>query len=261
MEKILFISDNSPKSRKALEFTASLARRLEARLLVGSTYAMQYAGREKIISGNTGGPPTAPSLTKVSEANPSLVTETDISGMDAPQLAQLVNHEGIGMVIKTAECRVSEHLLLNTLLSRILCPLMLIPDNWSLKDLERIVYLADLRYCRTDIVRYLAGLAAACQADLSVAHLTKEGMVHIEESYAHQLFNEHVREKVKYERLRFHYTRERDLIKAADVLTKGLHYDMLVMTKNRYHFNKLVGQSVNDRPPSHIQVPLLIFPG
>lgn len=260
MEKILFIHDSSPRSRKALKLAASLAEKLDARLLPAHTQVGQRAGREKIVAGSNNVRAAASAVTRVQAAEPALTGELDISAVGTAELAQLVNQERVGLILCAAECRFPAGLNLDTLLSRIHCPLLLIPDNWS-KRFERIVYLADLRYCRTDIVRYLAKLAAACAADLAVAHLTKEGLVHIEETYAHRLFEEQVRPQVKYDRLGFHYTRERDLAKAADVLTKGLHNELLVMTRNRYHFNELVGEAVSSRLPAHIQVPLLIFPG
>lgn len=260
MENILFIHDNSPRSKKGLEFVASLAARINARILLALTQVPQYSERVKVFAGNASGLPVKP--TDGCPETESAPCEINISDMDARELAHLVNKEGIGMIIKCAtEDRMPVQLNLDTLLSHIHCPLLLIPGNWAMKHLERIVYLADLRYCRNDITRYLARIANACRAQLSVAHLTKEGMVHIEETYAHQLFEEQVRSQLKYERLGFHYTRERDLIKATDVLVKGLQHDLLVMTRNRYHFNQLIGRSVNDRLPSFIQVPLLIFPG
>lgn len=260
MEKILFIHDNSPRSRKALKLAVSLAGKLDARLLPARTRVRKYAGREKIVAGNNEVQAAVSPVTTPLAAAPDLAGELDISAVDTPELAQLVNKAGVGMIICAAECRFPAGLNLDTLLSRVHCPLLLIPDNWS-KRFERMVYLADLRYCRSDIVRYLANLAAACAADLAVAHLTKEGLVHIEETYAHRLFEEQVRPQVNYDRLGFHYTRERDLAKAADVLTKGLHNELLVMTRNRYHFNELVGEAVSGHLPAHIQVPLLIFPG
>lgn len=262
MENILFIHDNSPRSRKCLDFAASLAARLNARLVLGLTRLPQYAGSVKVLAGSTGIAKGTSTLPECFEIEQNVHYETDISAMDARELAQFVNKEEIGMVIKcAAENREPETLKLDSLVSRLHCPLLLIPGNWAIKDLERIVYLADLRYCRYDVTRYLAHLAKAFGASLSVAHLTKEGMVHIEKTYAHRLFEEQVRSKLKYDRLGFHYTRERDVIRATDVLVKGLHHDLLVMTHNRYHFKQLIAQALNSGLPLHIQAPLLIFPG
>lgn len=262
MEKILFIHDDSPGSFKALAFAISLAGKMDAQLLLAHTFLRAQVRREKMIAGNTGSRLTGLTDTSFPESNINTAREIDILGMNAKQAAQLINKEDVRMIIKgAAECPTPTGLNLDTLLNYIYCPLLLIPENWALKEMERMAYLADLRYCQTHIVRYLANLAAACRADLSVVHLTKHGMVHIDEAYAHQLFDEQVRRKVKYEQLGFNYTRETNLIKAADVLTNGMHNDLLVMTKNRYHYNELVGPVINSTLPSHIHVPLLIFPG
>jgi len=262
MEKILFIHDDSPGSFKALTFAISLAGKMNAQLLHAYTFLPVKAWREKIIAGNTDSQLAGLPDTSFLESNTNTARKIDILGMNANQAAQLINKEGVRMIIKGAvECQPPAGLNLNILLNHVYCPLLLVPDNWSLKGLERMAYLADLRYCQTHIVRYLASLADACRADVSIVHLTKQGMVHIEETYAHQLFEEQVRRKVKYGRLGFNYTRETNMVNAADVLTNGMHNDLLVMTKNRYHYNELVGSAINNALPSHIHVPLLIFPG
>lgn len=262
MKKTLFIHDNSPASQQALSFAIALTARMASPLLLARTFVPAPAAGRKMIAGNAGGSPAGRSLNGFAPPDPAVAREIDITAMDTGELAQLVNKEEIGLVIGcAAEYPARPGLNLDRLLRLIHCPLLLIPGNWSLKQPERIVYLADLRYCRTDILHYLARLSAACGPELSVAHLSKQGMVHIEENYAHQLFDELVRVHLKQLRPVFHYTRERNLEKASDVLTNGMHQDLLVMTSNRYHFNELVGQVNRGQLPAHIQVPVLIFPG
>lgn len=257
MKYILFIHDKSMRSRNVLNYVISLATKLNSRLLIGQIEEPHYAGRPKVLAGNN-----RSTQYNFHEEEQSLIKKFDVSAMNARELAELVNKEGITLVIKCAPESAKPTVLdLDNLLSHIHCPLLLIPGQWLLKDLDRMVYLADLRYCRNDINRYLAHFAAACGSQLSIAHLTKEGMVHIEENYAHRLFDEQIRSPLKYERLGFHYTREMDVVKATDVLVKGLQNDLVVMTRGRYHFNQLVGQSLNKRLPARIQVPLLLFPG
>ncbi|MCC8425497.1 hypothetical protein [Mucilaginibacter sp. UR6-11] len=261
MGRILFIDDNLPGNSAALTCAVSLAGRMGSHLLKARTAKPKDVKKEKVTAGNINSQALIQPVAGLPEANRAGPGEIDISGWSLQEAADLINKGDITLIVKcVAEYRAPGSLDPGTLLNHIHCPLLLIPANWSFKDPERIVYLADLRYCRTDIVRYLAALAAACRADLSVAHLTKEDLVHIDESYAHCLFEEQVRRQVKYHRLSFNYTRERDLIKAVDVLTNGMRHDLLALTRNRYHFNKLVGREL-DKLPSHIQIPLLIFPG
>lgn len=262
MKKTLFIQDNSPASRQALSFAIALAAKMGSPLLLARTIVPAPAARKKMIAGNTGSSLAGPSVKGFTQPGLAVAGEIDITAMDARELAQLVNKEEIGLVICcAAEYRGQPGLNLDRLLCLIHCPLLLIPGIWSPKALERIVYLADLRYCRTDILHYLARFSAAFGAELSIAHLSKQGMVHIEENYAHRLFDELVCAHLKQDRPGFHYTRERDLIKAIDVLTNGMHHDLLVMTRNRHHFNELIGKVNGGQLPAHIQVPVLIFPG
>jgi len=262
MKKILFIHDDSPGSRQACKFATFLAGQLGYRLVLASTFVPQHAEREVIPAGNTGGQPAATQLYAPVGADPAPMAEIDLSAMNIMQVAELVNKEDIWMIIKYAdECSGTGIVNLDKLLSRVQCPLMLVPGHWPSKNFERIVYLADLRYCRTDIVRKLVVLASACGANLSVTHLTKPGLVHLEENYAHRLFDEQVCRQVKYPLLHFNFTREQDVARAADVLINGMQQDMLVVTKNRFHFKGLTGSSSEGSLPSSIRVPVVIFPG
>jgi hypothetical protein len=131
MESILFIHDNSPRSKKGLEFAASLAARLNARILLAHTQVPQIAERVKVFAGNTNGlPPTPADRLPEPESAPD---EINISALDARELAHLVNKEGIGMIIKcVAEDQMPVQLNLDTLLNHIHCPLLLIPGNWTM---------------------------------------------------------------------------------------------------------------------------------
>jgi hypothetical protein len=225
MEDIIFIHDDMPGNSNALMFAVSMAERMGTRVLLARTHVTQHARREKLIAGNTAGQPTESSVNNLSISSQSVVREINISAMVPQQLIQKVNKDKIRMLIKVAGNfgTSSSALNLTTLLKGIHCPLLLIPESFVIKDLK--------------------------------------SLVHIDETYANQLFDEQVRRLVKYDRLFFNYTRERNLIKAVDVLTNGMHHDALVMTWNRYHFNGLIGHITDGSMPCHISVPLLIFPG
>lgn len=258
MKKILFIHDNSPESSLALTFAISIAANAGAHMLLAFAFTTQRAGK-RIIAGNNRNHQEDVTLSKLNDELNIPVNELDISAMNGQQLVQLVNSEEIWMVIKSAS-NTDGRLNLNTLISQMRCPLLLVPENLSIKSLSRIVYLADLRYCRREILYYLADLARSYHADLSIAHLTKEGLTHMDERFAAKVFDDEVRRLINYDHLFFNYTQERNLPTAADVLINGLHNDMLVISNNRYHFNELIGPALTGNLPSIITVPLLIFP-
>lgn len=274
MKTILVINDNSPGVINAAKFAFFIAQELHADIMLANTFKLNNSFAEKAIAGNTGSRQNNPVMTDLSEYLSSLndrpndfeptIAELDTSAMDEKQLAQIINQRNIWMIAKGSVEPPSSGALsglnFNTILTQVTCPLLLIPQTWSLKNIERLVYIADLRYCRLQIVRYLAELAKLWYADLSVTHLSKEGLTHMDENFAKKVFDDQVRRNINYDQLFFNNTRERDLPTAVDVLINGMHNDLLVMTQNRFHCKEIMGPYVTGSLPSYITVPLLIFP-
>ena len=123
-----------------------------------------------------------------------------------------------------------------------------------------MVYIADLRYCALQIVRFLAGVAREHKAALSIAHISAKGLPDISEKYALDLFSEAVSAKVNYDHMFFNNIKEKDLAKAVDVLINGMHNDILVLANHRFHFEEIVGRYITETLPIHISIPLLVFP-
>jgi hypothetical protein len=194
------------------------------------------------------------------------ITEIDASAMNEMQMAHTINQSNVWMVV----CGVSgegeittddtDSLNWNSVLNSIACPLLLIPKAWVIKNIERLVYIADLRYCRLQIVRFLTELARAFYADLSIAQFAASGLPHMDEDYARQLFNDEINAYVKYDQLFFNNIKEPDLNITLDVLINGMHNDMLVVLNHRFHFKEIVGKYVAKKLPQHVSVPVLVFP-
>jgi hypothetical protein len=277
MKTIFVINDNTAEAKHAAEFALSLATSLRMNILLGNFYITDTKNVELVPVGNFS--PDAVNddfnpdlsyhlrllLNKSNTVFKPEILETDIYSMDESAIAKLINKNGIWMFIKGVINEVVERnnnkiLKIQTVLNKVLCPLMLIPFDWKIKDMERMVYLADLRYCRIQIVKYLAEIAKPLNADLMIAHLTAKGLPHMAEQYALNIFNEEVALNVSYENLYFNNIRERDLAVAVDVFINGLHNDLLVVVNHRFHFEEIIGTYITENLPSNITVPVLIFP-
>jgi hypothetical protein len=166
--------------------------------------------------------------------------------------------KGMPDIVQTAE--LENQIDIHAVLNKVLCPLFLIPESWHQKSIERLVYIADLRYCRIHIVRYLTGLAQPYLANVSIAHMSANGLPDMAEDYALNVFKDEICSNVKYDQLLFNNIKERNLAKAVDVLINGMHNDVLVMVNHRFHFEMILGRYITDTLPLHLTVPLLIFP-
>jgi hypothetical protein len=273
MKTILVITDNTKASEHAARFALIVAQSVRANILLAAACKVKNNSAEMVLAGGR-----FENLLEKDKWNcvledpiglnhdddfRPLVTEIDISESDENQLIQLINQDHIWMIIKGMSNDLPRDTLslnLNCILNRVQCPLLLVPETWSLKSIERIVYLADLRYCRIKIVRFLEELALPFKAEVSIANLSAKGLPHMADDYALSIFNDEVARNAPYDRLLFNNIKERDLEAAIDVIINGLHCDFLAIVNHRFHFEEILGRYITDKLPAYITIPLFIFP-
>jgi len=140
------------------------------------------------------------------------------------------------------------------------CPVLLIPEKFTYKAFEKIVYATDLRFCRREIVSFLSQLAKPLNASILIANISAKGLPYMEDGYARTVFADTLLTRSNQEHVYFSNIRERDIPRAIDVLVNGMNNDLLVLVNNKFHFNELVGQNAPYAIPPNIPIPLLIFP-
>ncbi|MHB8205990.1 hypothetical protein [Mucilaginibacter sp.] len=274
---LLVINDSTPQGYHAAKFALLIAHGLKANILIANVCkTVKNIHTEKVFAGANGhddelmynGPDTTESLIMLSNDYEDFkpgISEVDVSAFDEAQLAELSNKKHVWMIIKgmadhSPETLSKMHIDINTLMNKVRCPLLMVPLHWPLKQIERLVYIADLRYCRLHFVRFLVELAKPWNAIVSIANLAAKGLPDMSNEYATAVFNDEIYGNVKYDHLYLNTIKEKDLTKAVDVLINGMHNDVLVMVNHRFHFEKIVGRYITHDLPDHITVPLLIFP-
>lgn len=269
MKTILIISDQTREAVHAGRFALELARATRADLLLA--YTVPATPLRKALLVTAGSPDDPDELLANSSKNIFIggryqpkISNLDISGYPLDDLVALINRKDIWLIIEG----MSEHATSGatpkfnrqSLLNRVRCPLLLVPKHAPLRLPERIAYLADLRYCRREVLRFLNELAPALTARLTIANLAAKGLADVVDSYAAELFRKDVMPHTTQVEVSLNNIRERDLHKAADVLIHGMQQDWLVLVNHRYHFEELIGRRLGDTLPSELTVPLLIFP-
>lgn len=271
MKQIIIINDSTPEAEHAAKFALAIAMKMKADLLLANTIPVKLLQQITV-------PVPAPateewqsllfedlvSITdKAAEYKP-VINELDISEMNETQLAEFIHMKGIGLIVKGEKEILTTpqlpHLNIQSVLNKVCCPILLVPEKWQIKDIEHIVYLADLRYCRTAVVSYLVELAGPFNADIAVSHFSAKGLPNMGQCYAEDVFNATIGQHVHYESLYFNNTKERDLSKAVDVLINGMHNDLLVVVNHRYHFEEIIGRYITDAMPQNLTVPVMVFP-
>jgi len=274
MKTIIVISDNTQAAEHAARFALLIAQTVQANILIANICAEKSHPDHKILAGNDSeeylvNDPVNIIRERLEAINNNYdgfkpeFSEIDISDHDEQQLIEFINRDHIWMIVKGMH---GDHfgtkpgLNLNTILNRVQCPLLLVPESWQIKNFERLAYLADLRYCRIKIVRFMAELAKAFHADLSIAHFSAKGIPNLVDEYALTIFNNEISTHAGYDQLFFHNIKEKDLSTTLDVLINGLHNDLLTIVNHRFHFEEIFGRYITENLPLFITVPLLIFP-
>lgn len=275
MKTILVIDDHSPEAGHSAAFALVIAQAVYADVLIADTVAANRVNSgEPVLAGRAGEPDeTMPFsrgtqlLDRVDPAGAYLpeITELNISDYAIDELIAMINRNEIWMLaagMPGTRRGAAEGLKpdMQSVLNRVRCPLLLIPQNWELKKPQRMVYLADLRYCRQNVLTYLSALAAPFDAGISITHLPAKGLTDIADSYATEIFKKDVLPHAFYEKVTLNNTRERDLHRAVDVMINGMHNDLMVLVNHRYHFEELIGRRIGATLPADITIPVLIFP-
>ncbi len=150
--------------------------------------------------------------------------------------------------------------IINAVLSKIKCPVLLVPESSEVKDFERMIYMADLRYCQLRVVRFLTEMADPFRANVMVAHLSAKELPNMDREYSRSVFRDTVCRSVRYDKLFFDNIQERDVRKAVDILINGMSTDLMALVNHQFHFEEVVNGSIDDTLPPYINIPLLIFP-
>ncbi len=275
MKTILVIADQTPEAEHAAAFALLIAQTVQADILIADTVksrrinslepASTGAENDTAIEQDYSESERLSLLVDPRGSYIPVIREVDVSDYPPAELIAMINLEQIwllveGMPDKLARAAANLRLDIQSVLNRVRCPLLLIPYSWTLKKPERIVYLADLRYCRQFVIKFLAVLAAPFEAAISITHLSAKGLTNIVEHYAAELFQKEIVPHAHYKKITLHNTNERDLHRAVDVLINGMHNDLMVMVNHRYHFEELIGGSIGRVLPADLTIPVLIFP-
>jgi hypothetical protein len=274
---IVVINDNTTVAEHAALLALKLAQKAgagivlanEVKVAMGQSVVVHQSGVKE--DGISFGEETQNSLLDLLQSHNALcgqvkiaISEIDISEFIVDDLSGFIIKNNIWMIVKgtSSLCNLSDglHINIQYVLNKVMCPLLLVPVNFSIKDFGQIAYIADLRYCRLPVLRYLAEFAASYKANLYIDHLSAKGLPHMDEKYALNFFNNEFKNKVHYDKLFFNNIRERDINKAVDVMIHGMHIDMLAFVNHRFHFQEILGRIIPDNLPDQITIPLLIFP-
>lgn len=277
MKNILIFNDFSPEAEHATELALLLAGKTNTNLYVWNTFdKREHAVAKELAVAHANDEETeitADNTSWIMKLESKLNWETGllpvvkfIDGVNyAPNhVLSIVTRYDIGMLVMGLSEDEDDLMYIKaealSCSTKSGCPVLLIPEKFTYKAFEKIVYPTDLRFCRRDIVSFLNHLAKPLNASVLIANISEKGIPFMDDNYARTVFSETLLTRTNQEHFYFNNIRERDVPRAIDVLVNGMNNDLLVLVNNKFHFNELVNHGPHHAIPGNIRIPLLIFP-
>lgn len=264
MADILLINDGSQQSFQAAQYALMLANNLRHNLLLADIIPADRLTKIRIGAGVDfieGGDESVPDkLNTINESYDGFhpdIKNCNVSHLSEKELVSFFNQQQLFLIVH-ASGQNAPLFNLQSVFSRVYCPLLILPPDVNVKPIERIMYLTDLRFCQVPVLNYLSKLGRG--GSINIAHICANGLPEIDSPYAEDIFSKSVSPNVKGSSLYFSHIREKDISKAVDTMIHGMHADLLVCQNRWFHFKKLFGETIPVNVPEYISVPVLVFP-
>ncbi len=277
MKNFLLFNDFSSEAEHAAEISLLLAGKTGANLYVWNTIEYEAIPKAELVIAGTNEEEvpviSADKHTWIEKLESKLNWETGlrpvvhfIEGTDyvTDNVLSIVKKYDVGLLVRGigGDAEHTGYIEANILRSATKsgCPVLLVPQNFSYKVFEKMVYPTDLRFCRHDVVVFLTQMAQRLNASVLIANISEKGLPYMEENYAKSVFEDAVLNSLNLDYIYFSNIKERDIPKALDILVNDMKNDLLVLVNNKFHFNEMMGHDSPYVIPENIRVPLLIFP-
>ncbi|HEY9001905.1 MAG TPA: hypothetical protein VIM89_11175 [Mucilaginibacter sp.] len=279
MEKIVVVNDDSKEALQAAKYAFQLACFYNKDIVLANMVSAERsmlnqvarsravpAGFE-VVLGDDEKPETVSDhlncLNSGTDFHPG-IQSMDASGFGEREMIAYVNFHKPCLIIHgmAADAENQDNgyrINMKSVLNRIQCPILLVPESAPVKKIERIVYLADLRYAQTPVINYLAKWRVENESVI-VAHLCTKGLSELDKSYADHLFSNELMKKVVCKNLFFSNLCAKSFSDRIDEVIHGMEADMLVCLNHSYHFTQIFGSLAELKTPGYISIPVLVFP-
>jgi nucleotide-binding universal stress UspA family protein len=190
------------------------------------------------------------------------IKRLDISAFAEQDLAAYINRQRVWILVQGVARGERLHpaqLNMQAVLNRVQCPFLLVPAETSIRPLERLAYLADLRYAHVPVINFLARMNTGNESVI-LAHICAKGLPDLDSTYAMDLFSNGLSRNASCDHLFFSRLRDKNFAACMDQVINGIQADMLVCVNHHYHFDQLLAGDIGSAIPGEVSVPVLVFP-
>lgn len=140
-------------------------------------------------------------------------------------------------------------------------PLLLVPENVSLKSFKKITFTTDLTYNDVKYIKALSGLADHFLAEILIVNVSPDASLNAEHDSKVSLFMADVKKSIGYNKIKYRDVDNESAKSGLLWLLENDKPDMMVMIHRKGNFwDFLFKSSVTKKIAAHISVPLLVYP-
>ncbi len=165
----------------------------------------------------------------------------------------------IGMTDKHSNRGVLTGDIAKELITRSLCPLLVVPNNFHAEPIKRIVYATDFEESDILAIDKLTEVALPFQSKINVIHISTKD--NDEERNQFAWFKEMVLQKVKYKNIEFNLVISDNIYEKLKTYLHDIKADLVVLLEREDigMFKKLFHRDLVKQLESHTDIPLLSF--
>ncbi|WP_299215390.1 universal stress protein [uncultured Aquimarina sp.] len=276
MKTILYATDYTDHSLSALNYAYDLSAKLQAQLIIlhvfdipsfpgttiisplSKTVKRAYAEQQSIIKiycAKHLGDDFEKNNVKTSVIKHMSVVDGILEKGKSLSADMLI----IGIKDENSKRGLLEGDIAKTLITKAPCPLLVIPDNSSAKQIKNLVYATDFEERDIFAIEKLAYLASPFDAEIHVVHISTKDTEEEENKMA--WFKEMVKQNVDYPNLDFDNLISDTVYEKLNTYLKDKKADLvsLLEREDKSFFKKLFHRDLVKQVESHTPIPLLSF--
>jgi nucleotide-binding universal stress UspA family protein len=140
-------------------------------------------------------------------------------------------------------------------------PLLIVPENISINNIEKLAFAADIVHNDTDYINSLATLAKQFSAEILVANVNQHSPLTKEPGAIVNSFKRGIMHKINYNRVYYRNIPNDNVKSGLDWLIENVKFDILVMVHRKgdlseFFFKSSITQKIAD----NAYIPLLVYP-
>lgn len=273
MKTILIPTDFSKHSVNAIEYTASLFEKMNAKLVLVHSFQVPVTYTEVPVAVQTAEEieiETDIELQRLvnqlrKKGSLKSIKHINREGLLMDTLQNLIKEEEADLIVMgTQGASGLEEILIGSqtaeVVEKVACPVLVIPENTTFKKPQKIMYATDFQFKDFVCINKAAEIAKAFEAEIIITHISAYQKNKEEEEDLMDWFMEIAATNVDYPKLSFQSTTGENVLEKLNIAVQELGVDILCMSNaRRSFFERFYKSSLTKKMTNHTHIPLLAF--